>query len=841
MKFIRKNIMKKKRKSKGVAMIATLFTIAIVLTLGVSFLMLAISESRTTRVEKESIMALQTANAGAELVLNYMSESGSDIWEKVRDSSSFKIYYLLREYSEEDGEVNHFREDYLGETVDVNIEWAMEPEDIASNGGQFVYNFKISPNRIITPDRQYVGKYEVQVLHKNLGSQQPDQFIIYSTGKVYRNLAAVEGNLGFPAGEEEINIELEDEPVAMRRIEMLVRDKTACDNLQFFQNALAYDLPGNGVAPPNANEGSNSAVGISAGVDNNTGQKGYQANGPITIDGNSDFATETAGYMQFFDVSEDIKFFGPVSTYSTQDDSDDDGENIYPESAEQENIQAMFKSDVYDGQASKGLPDREGFMSVDLNGDGEISTNPDDGELGYAVKLAKDNSGTNDNGESYVDAYYQCGDNDGLSTDPGVVGHSKADDPTQWEDEWGVDPDDPNFDPNDDMSKDVPADVEFDGLMLNSKPGFATYKVKFFDDGTLTLTKTTAYTEQTTTLLSRVSLDRFKNGVLVIEGGNVEVEGTCEGQLSVIATEHPTREAYAYEIKTTDGETITQYASTSANMANYFNDPSLWVPGKLPGEEIEKVVQKFSKVTTYNPQSDKNADHIYVPYDDERLPERVEDGELGEAFDRVPPYKIDGHWVWPGESSINDTIQNVTAEDGGVTAVYNDIEREGNITICNDLGFTSDSNNSLALISKNYILLNDDRIEEQINSGEVPQLDVRAVLMSFDHSVQFDDVNLSGKDTWISQPNMNGNFNFKGSMIGQFADVEGKTDGTGYINQSFEWDPNLKNSVPPHFPKWDKTRYGSGVTDPSRKPILEYVVLSYQDRSGLKDEKDEGL
>jgi hypothetical protein len=57
--------------------------------------------------------------------------------------------------------------------------------------------------------------------------------------------------------------------------------------------------------------------------------------------------------------------------------------------------------------------------------------------------------------------------------------------------------------------------------------------------------------------------------------------------------------------------------------------------------------------------------------------------------------------------------------------------------------------------------------------------------------------------------------------------VEGKLDGTGYTTQNLKWDPNLKNSMPPGFPSWD-------ITQMDPKTVMEYIMLSYQDKGSLK-------
>jgi len=768
MKFLQKLFQRRKGKKRGMAIIATLFTIAIVLVLGTSFTILTFKESRSARSDKNSAIAKQLSKAGAELMLNYMSVVENWASEKTEEGTTRIGSTVLIDYPASSPKVLK-QGDMLDETFNFTI-----TRNWDASRSAYVYNVTITPDRPIDSQGVYVGRIRIEMIQAVFKSGQPPQFIITSTGSVVKTAT--------------------NEVAANRVVEVRFREKTALDNLLFVQNMRAWDMVGNGVTPPNANDGTNDAVGI---ADN------FSANGPITIDGNSDYATETSGNINFFGT-DNVHFYGPTTINGD--------ENLYPTGTTQETIDGIFQGGLTTEQTSMGLPQKEGYMTADVDGNGNISNS----EKGSAVRLAQDKSGTNPGGQSYVTAYYRCGDNSGLSTPSGTIGHSSASDPEQWMGEYGL-PDtaaNRNY-----MASNVPADVEFDGEMLNSKPGFATYTVEFYKDGTVTVSKKTAYTGVTTTLLNRVGIDRFKNGILYFEGGNVEVKnaeynGGVNGQLTIVNSEDPYREAIKYEVRTSDGSTLTQYATEEKNRQVYPSNPDMWVPGKigLTGDtEIKSVKQVYSNSS------------IYVSYDDSRLPQRVdpETGDLTGEFDRVPPYYVNGKWVWPGESSINNTVSNVPTADGNTIGVYNDLEREGNITLGANLTYTNAGNNALGIIAKNYILINDDNV-----SATNPELTVNAVLMSFDHSLQFDDVNMSGKDTWISQPNMNGNFNFTGSNISAFADVESKIDGTGYTTQTLMYDQNLKNTLPPNFPRWDITQMDPNV-------VMEFVILSYQDKGAI--------
>ncbi|MCE1249083.1 MAG: hypothetical protein LWY06_20810 [Firmicutes bacterium] len=768
MGFFKKLILSGRKKQKGIAMIATLFTVAIVLILGVSFLMMAFKDSVNTRSEKESVFALQMAHTGAELLMNYMSVR--DNWEY---ASQKEFNVVLKAYPT-GGQPNSFKSSQInGETFNFYI------NRDAYNGSYYHYTITISPDRTLGTGSAYTGKTEIDLIQAIFKSGQPPQFVATSTGTIFKTGST--------------------KMVAARQVEVRFREKSALDNLLFVQNMRAWDLVGNGVAPPNANDGSNDSVGIPAN---------YTANGSVVIDGNSEYATETSGNLRFFNPnSGNVHFYGQTSI-SQQQNYDSSGNAINSDANGK-----IFQGGLMTGQTSVGLPEKNNFMSVDYNGNGSIATS----EQGTAVTLAKDYSGTNSSGSAYNKSYFRCGDNDGITgRSTNEIGHSKATKPERWVGEYGM----PNTAANiSAMSQDAPSDVEFDGLMLNSKPGFAKFTVEFGAAGTVTVKKTTAYTKKSYTLLNNVSVDTIKNGILYFEGGNVEVKnaqnnGGFKGQLTIVSAEDSVREATSYSITTANGKTITQYSTEERNRSVYPNNPELWTPGKVSNQQISSVVQQYSS----------GAGSIYVPFNSSALPVRVDPttGNLSGSFDRVPPYYVGGKWVWPGESTIKNTIKNVAKEGGGYISVFNDIEREGNVTIGGNLTYAGGGNNALGIIAKNYILLNSDDVS--VNS---PELTVNAVLMSFDHSVQFDDVNMSGKDSWISQPGMNGKFNFTGSNISQFADVEGKIDGTGYTNQSLTYDQNLKTTLPPNFPRWDFMKMSADA-------VIEYVVLNYQDKGASK-------
>ncbi|MFP4498927.1 MAG: hypothetical protein ACLFQV_12015, partial [Vulcanimicrobiota bacterium] len=64
---------RKRTKKKGIALVTTIFTVAIVATLAIAFLTITVSEGRVGRLDEESMLALQQAKAGTEIMLAYLS------------------------------------------------------------------------------------------------------------------------------------------------------------------------------------------------------------------------------------------------------------------------------------------------------------------------------------------------------------------------------------------------------------------------------------------------------------------------------------------------------------------------------------------------------------------------------------------------------------------------------------------------------------------------------------------------------------------------------------------------------------------------------------------------
>ena len=131
------------------------------------------------------------------------------------------------------------------------------------------------------------------------------------------------------------------------------------------------------------------------------------------------------------------------------------------------------------------------------------------------------------------------------------------------------------------------------------------------------------------------------------------------------------------------------------------------------------------------------------------------------------------------------------------------------------------------MISENFVLLNDKNPSENRNGYDELRLD--AVLMSLDHSVQFDWDNMAGNPYHdkLMERKPDRTFTLNGAIVSGFLDVEGDVLGRGYYTQNFTHDKNLRFQLPPHFPRWDRASVGTGGV------IWNWVIMNFVDQGTL--------
>lgn len=282
---------------------------------------------------------------------------------------------------------------------------------------------------------------------------------------------------------------------------------------------------------------------------------------------------------------------------------------------------------------------------------------------------------------------------------------------------------------------------------------------------------------------------QLKMGILYVEGGNVVVKtdpnAKFQGKLSIVAGERPGRET----ISTANNETI--YAQAAREFFNY-----------------EKNRWNQDKQTGALPQAQNYAT---PPYTAAQLAQARAAGQISAD---LPPGLQSDQPLWPAPPIETDAQ--------GVPTRFQ-VEREGNLVIADDVEYNSPTGNSLGLFAQNFVLLNDTTPSETLT--------IDAVLMSKERSVSLDWDNTARQNeaTWMAMMATRSLENqrqirIRGSVIGEYIDVEGDAEGRGYANQKFEYDLGLRNASPPFMPRPDLASLSGG---------FRYMILHYLDRGSL--------
>ena len=144
-------------------------------------------------------------------------------------------------------------------------------------------------------------------------------------------------------------------------------------------------------------------------------------------------------------------------------------------------------------------------------------------------------------------------------------------------------------------------------------------------------------------------------------------------------------------------------------------------------------------------------------------------------------------------------------------------------------------------------MLNDKSLNSKGSKAKQDVLRVDAVLMSMDHSVQFDWNNMAANNAKLSGGSKtlyeeltsnrsitnNGKnartFQLNGAIVSGFLDVEGDTNGRGYYVQNFKHDENLRYNLPPIFPRWKVGEFAE------RGVFGDWMITAYEDKGAISD------
>ncbi len=307
----------------------------------------------------------------------------------------------------------------------------------------------------------------------------------------------------------------------------------------------------------------------------------------------------------------------------------------------------------------------------------------------------------------------------------------------------------------------------------------------------------------------------IKNGVIAVQGGNVEVRSKMENdgktpvnfnqEITIVADVEATREDSLnyfnapnsnYEgIKRKNGTTVSATAPSTIranNKNSLYSDGARQFFDEHPKEYFDTLG------LTGN-------DRVMPPYSCKKLYEMAEKDSKLSYLKSDPVIKAhkddDKAYIWP-------------------TPTSEATEREGNIFITSDIkcGTAAGQRGAVGIVAKNYVSLNDKTVAKKpTTEKDYQSLNIEAMLFSFDKSVQFDWTNDAGNPNFsILKTNAKKRqFNLVGCVVSSNLDIEGSDEGVGYLKQKELSNISLKN-MPPYIPAYSE---GEG----------RWVIISYKD------------
>ncbi|MBQ7529141.1 hypothetical protein IJT10_04490 [bacterium] len=424
------------------------------------------------------------------------------------------------------------------------------------------------------------------------------------------------------------------------------------------------------------------------------------------------------------------------------------------------------------------------------------------------------------------------------------------------------------------------------GTTVSNSPTFATVRVEVKGNTCRILKYNSAvskstgeYVENITPGGGTININKIKQGVISVEGGNVEIVEVSSfpgGNAFGTVVDGGNSMANALKSELTVVTDVDKCRDMSLNRGYDYNDPEItkgWGYNSSAGgwnnntdsSVYSSVARKYldwldealnggytlTSDTRRELESLANSSAYRAPYSSQSLKDTIAKAkEIVEQSKTDVTNSKNGEYTagtLPDnlpEVNINYSNSDVSNKVLWPTPANRAIEREGNIVIGSDLRQSGDGS-SLGLIAKNFIYLNDRNYD--VNGKR--ELCVDGVLMSYDHSVQFDWNNLTNNGNLnnhrglddsgfsgekIEEKDSSGKknivyknirkFTLNGSIVGGFLDCEGDTYGRGYFYQNFKHDDRLLYHLPPHFPTFS--------TDSTVS--IQYILLSYKDNGALQ-------
>lgn len=845
------NITRRVKVKRGVALIFALFTIAVLFSIGTTVVALSLHDSRTTRVVNYNEAALHAANWGVEAAINYMGQPGIGF-----NPNTFSIAATTRRsqwvntkaYTYNGGNYNYPYGRQLVVTKNIsnsktalnNAVW-VEVSSLDSNTLKNEYGLDYDTTKTLGEDKwcaNYAGTdlaagggtgnnrdgsdsrlisfinpangenyrlnyglkgdnyAEVEVVCTEFRyphSNQPSQYQLLSVAKVYAN----------------DGVSRDKVPLATRVVDARVRESMACDFMHFIQNARSWDALGVNLGQSNSDYDRKTEAGREIARSSVFLPEGYIESGRLRVDGYGNASNKDPesnpvkkylndrgfdGKLGFFSNSStftnsNYTFQGDVTTArSSKDYEYKPGKG--KDTKKLSNVNGVFSGSLRDGTPSLGLPQAENYFEYATAKAKDHTGNNNTKTIN--ISIAANNNVNTDSSYSYVKSHYGNGKCPDIAQSMTKVSNGKG-----------------GFK---NIGSSVPTFATVRVEICGAEARIVKYNSAMTKNGVID----SDYVEDLTPKYSgsnTIDISKINNGVINVTGGNVEVVNVKEfaGKGKGLSTDYIDVESNTD--KCLDG------ALTIVSNVNEARDISL------------------NNVGSSNPKVGNSALYSDVARD---------------FYDKNPYVNI------PPFSQKQLGIGSSTAKSIWPTPQSSSLEREGNVILASDIAYKSSSNSSpsLGIVAKNYILLNDKSLNSKGNSldrleGKLKRdvLRVDAVLMSMDHSVQFDWNNMAANNAkfgnksdaktlyeeLISNRNIYNSgkkartFKLNGAIVSGFLDVEGDTNGRGYYVQSFKHDENLRYNLPPIFPRWKVGEFAE------RGVFGDWMITAYEDKGAISD------
>lgn len=859
------NITRRVKVKRGVALIFALFTIAVLFSIGTTVVALSLHDSRTTRVVNYNEAALHAANWGLEAAINYMGQPGIGF-----NPDDFNIGYTGRRsqwvntkaYTYNGGNYNYpygrqlvLTKNIGGNKTALNNDVWIEVSSLDSNTLKSKYGLEYDTTTTLGEDKwcaNYTGTdlaagggtgnnrdgsdsrlisfrnpsggdtyrlnygqrgdnyAEVEVVCTEFRyphSNQPSQYQLLSIARIFANDGVNSNKV----------------PLATRVVDARVRESMACDFMHFIQNARSWDALGVNLGQSSSDYDRKTEAGREIARSSVFLPEGYVESGRLRVDGYGNASNKDPesnpvkkylndrgfdGKLGFFSNSSiftnsNYTFQGDVTTARSSKDYEYKPGKGSPKPKNLDSVKGVFSGSLRDGTPSLGLPQADNYFE-------------------YATAKAKDHTGNNGtktininigsnsvNNRSdynYVKSHYGNGKCPDIAQSMTKVSNGKG-----------------GFK---NIGSSVPTFATVRVEICGAKARIVKYNSAMTKNGVID----SDYVEDLTSQFggtNSIDIAKINNGVINVTGGNVEVVNVKK-----------------FASKGTGLSTDYIDVGVKDNNNGYNTNGGLDGALTIVSNVNEARDISLNNVGSSNPKPGGSA--LY--------------SDVARAhYDKNPYVNI------PPFSQKELGIGSSTAKSIWPTPQSSSLEREGNVILASDIAYKSSSNSSpsLGIVAKNYILLNDKSLNSKKTQSKQDVLRVDAVLMSMDHSVQFDWNNMAanndilnsgggyyrdkttgkterekGKTLYqaltsnrdISNKGAGARtFQLNGAIVSGFLDVEGDTNGRGFYSQNFKHDENLRYNLPPIFPRWKVGEFAE------RGVFGDWMITAYEDKGAISD------